>query len=363
MASIQKRTLKNGDISYRVQVRMKGHPIERATFKRLTDAKRWAQSIEAAMRERRHFKGSEAKKHTLADLIERYLEKLRREKKQRIIDAEPMLNWWRKELGYCVLADLSRALISEKLDKLSKRTVMRIDKETRKKIAVPISGGRVNRYTFALSHACTIAVNEWEWLEDNPCLKIKKQPEAKGRVRFLDDREREILLKACKKAPYPHLYNIVVLALSTGARKGEILNLRWPDIDFERGQIILHETKNKERRVLPLTGLAYDLLKSHKKIRRIDTDLLFPSQKGDKPYEIKRSWEGALKESGIENFRFHDLRHCAASYLAMNGATLAEIAEVLGHKTLQMVKRYAHLSEAHTSAVVAKMNERIFGDA
>ena len=66
-------------------------------------------------------------------------------------------------------------------------------------------------------------------------------------------------------------------------------------------------------------------------------------------------------EAKIENFRFHDLRHSAASYLAMNGASLAEIAEVLGHKTLQMVKRYAHLSEAHTAKVVAKMNESIFG--
>ncbi|MEM7618679.1 MAG: site-specific integrase, partial [Pseudomonadota bacterium] len=134
------------------------------------------------------------------------------------------------------------------------------------------------------------------------------------------------------------------------------------DIDLTRKQIVLHKTKNNERRVIPLTSHAYDLIREHKKVQRIDTDLLFPSKKGDKPYEIKKSWESALKAADIKNFRFHDLRHSAASYLAMNGASLAEIAEVLGHKTLQMVKRYAHLSDAHTSSVVESMNERIFGD-
>jgi integrase len=100
--------------------------------------------------------------------------------------------------------------------------------------------------------------------------------------------------------------------------------------------------------------------------------MYFPARKPTKnaqgkiiyqPVDIRTAWENALKKAGIEDFRFHDLRHSAASYLAMNGASLAEIAEVLGHKTLQMVKRYAHLSEAHTHSIVSKMNERIFGDA
>jgi integrase len=199
-------------------------------------------------------------------------------------------------------------------------------------------------------------------MNENPFNKIKKFSETRGRVRFLSDDERKNLLKACQEASYKPLYLIVVLALSTGARKGEIMKLKWQDIDFERRQIVLHETKNKERRVIPLTGHAYELMKEHAKVKRSDTELVFPSSKGDKPYEIKKPWLKAIKEAGIKDFRFHDLRHSAASYLAMNGASLAEIAEVLGHKTLQMVKRYAHLSEAHTSAVVSRMNERIFSD-
>ncbi len=363
MASIQKRTSPAGEISFRVQVRLKGYPEAGATFKRLTDAKRWAQATEAAMRERRYFKTSLAQKHTVADMIDRYVEKLKRERPKRYKDTATTLEWWRRNLGYCVLADLSRSVITEKLDLVANRTVERVDKETGVKRPVLISASRVNRYIAIFSHVCTVAANEWEWLEDNPVRKIKKRPEPRGRSRFLSDVERDALLEACKDAPYPYTYLIVVLAISTGMRKGEILNIRWSDVDLERGQIVLHETKNKERRVVPLTGRALALVLEHRKIRRIDTDMLFPSQRGDKAYEIKRSWEGALKRAGIENFRFHDLRHSAASYLAMNGASLAEIAEVLGHKTLAMVKRYAHMSDAHTSSVVASMNERIFGNA
>ena len=158
-------------------------------------------------------------------------------------------------------------------------------------------------------------------------------------------------------------YPIVILALSTGARLGEITSLSWENIDFDRGQIVLHETKNNERRVLPLAGHAMNILKDWSKVKRIDTPLLFPNSKySDKPIDIRSPWNTAVEKAELEDFNFHDLRHSAASYLAMNGASLSEIAEVLGHKTLQMVKRYAHLSEAHTSSVVASMNKRIFGD-
>ena len=108
--------------------------------------------------------------------------------------------------------------------------------------------------------------------------------------------------------------------------------------------------------------LAAELLRKRKKIRRADTDLVFVTPQGRKASFPQRAWDKALAEAEVEDFRFHDLRHSAASELAMSGATLAEIAEVLGHKTLAMVKRYSHLTEQHTSKVVARMNQRIFGD-
>jgi integrase len=98
------------------------------------------------------------------------------------------------------------------------------------------------------------------------------------------------------------------------------------------------------------------------KVRRIDTPLLFPSWKDPQtPMDVTKPWEAARAAAGIENFRFHDLRHTAASHLAMSGGTLLELAHVLGHRTLAMVKRYSHLTESHTGEIVEKMNRRLFG--
>ena len=125
--------------------------------------------------------------------------------------------------------------------------------------------------------------------------------------------------------------------------------------------ITLHETKNGERRVLPLVGHALELIKQLSKVRHLNCNLVFPGKNLKNPVDLRTPFANALRRADIHNFRWHDLRHSCASYLAMNGASLAEIAEVLGHKTLSMVKRYSHLSEAHTSKVVSRMNEAIFG--
>lgn len=358
MANIEKRTSSTGETSYRALVRRKGYATTSATFSRLTEAKDWARATEAAMKEKRYFKSTEAKKHTLADLIDRYLKKLQHEKPKRYKDVKSPLEWWKDQLGFVILADLSKSTLTEKIDQLSAKTVKLKDGTIKR-----ISPARVNRYLAALSHVFTVAVNEWEWLESHPMQKISKKPEPRGRVRFLDDDERKRLLTACKESRCPYLYTVVILALSTGARFNEIMRLKWQDVDLNRKQITLHETKNKERRVLPLAGHALDLIKGQNRVRHISSDLVFPAPHNPKePYKIRSSWNKALENAKIEDFRFHDLRHSAASYLAMGGASLAEIAEVLGHKTLAMVKRYAHLSEAHTHSVVASMNERIFGN-
>jgi integrase len=149
---------------------------------------------------------------------------------------------------------------------------------------------------------------------------------------------------------------------ATGARKMELLRLTWREVDLRRAQIALEQTKNRERRALPLTGLALEEVARLAKVRRLDTALLFPRADGRQPIDIRYAWAQALQEAGITDFRFHDLRHSCASYLAMSGASMVEIAAVLGHKTLQMVQRYAHLSEAHTAGVVARMTAAIFAD-
>jgi integrase len=267
-------------------------------------------------------------------------------------DQAKQLAWWRAELGTRTLADVTPAVIAEARDKLARGVTVR---------GAPRSPSTAVRYLAALSHAFAVAVKEWGWLEDSPLRKVAKPKEPRGRVRYLGDEERARLLEECRKSDSPDLYCAVVLALSTGGRRMEILSLRWGQADFARRAITLLETKNGEIRSLPLVGHAFDLMAERAKVRRIDTDLVFPGRKKNRAVDLRTPFETALKRAGIEDFRWHDLRHSAASYLAMNGATLAEIAEVLGHKTLAMVKRYAHLSQAHTTRVVEAMNTRIFG--
>ena len=377
MANIQERKSKDGKASYKVVVRLKGFPTQTATFERKTDAKKWAQQTEAAIREGRHFKTTEAKKHTLADMVDRYLRDVMPKKSAIMKKQEFQLKWWKEQIGVYVLADVTPALIAEYRDKLMLTPVERLkDKaeykkrprkqesaptKERQKVEKPRSSASVNRYLAVLSHAFTIAIKEWGWLDDSPMRKISKLKELNSVVRFLSDEERERLLLACKESKNPYLYTVVVMALSTGARKMEIMGLTWKDVDLKMEVIRLTKTKNGEFRAVPLQKHALDLVRAMSKVRRIDTDLLFPGDNPKTPAELRKPWVEALQRARVTDFRFHDLRHSAASYLAMNGATLAEIAEVLGHKTLQMVKRYAHLSEQHTSKVVASMNEKIFG--
>ena len=225
-----------------------------------------------------------------------------------------------------------------------------------------MSPASVNRYLAALSHVLTVGVREFKWLPDSQMRDVSKLKEPKGRVRFLSDEERARLLESCRESESRHLFIVVVLALSTGMRKSEILNLRWEDVDLDRPAIVLHDTKNQERRAIPLAGKAYNLILGLKGLRSNRSNYLFPSSDPDRPIDIRKSWQTALKRAVIEDFRFHDLRHTTASYLAMNGASLPEIAAVLGHKTYEMVKRYAHLSDQHTAEVLERMNEKIFGD-
>jgi integrase len=191
--------------------------------------------------------------------------------------------------------------------------------------------------------------------------KVRKPKEPRGRVRFLSDDERHALLAACQQSRNPHLSLVVVLAVSTGGRRGELLALTWQYVDLKRGLLTFHDTKNGESRSVPLTGAALDLMRQHAKVRRLDTSLVFPTPTGEKPLGMRDAFENAVQRAGIVNFHFHDLRHTAASYLAMNGAGLREIADILGHKTLAIVQRYAHLTEAYTRSVVERMNTAIFG--
>ena len=183
-------------------------------------------------------------------------------------------------------------------------------------------------------------------------------PENQGKVRFLVRDERDRLLAVCRDARSAFLYPVVVLALATSMRKGEILKLRWADVDLEARSVVLHETKNGERRRVSLLAFAVDALRSWGKLRQLNDDREFPITTGALDY----AWQKARADAELNDFRFHDLRHTTGSYLAMGRCSPLEIAEVLGHKSLAMVKRYAHLWEDHTKSVVERMNASLFKD-
>lgn len=352
MANIESRSADDGSVSYRVKVRLKGHPTVSATFARITDAKRWTQATEAAIREGRYFKTAESKRHTLADLVDRYIKEVLPHKPKNGANTRQQLLWWKSKLGAYTLADVTGPTIVRFRNELQATTTRR------RRMMSPAT---VVRYLAALSHAFTVAVKDWGWVDDSPLRKVTKPREPRGRERFLSDDERQLLLEACRESSSKFLYSVVVLAISTGMRSGEIMTLRWPQVDLIQGRILLNATKNDTSRAVPLTGHALALLQELGKVRRIDTHLIFFGSNPNRPVDLKKPWTTAVTKAKLVDFRFHDLRHSAASYLAMNGATTIEIAAVLGHKTLQMVKRYSHLANSHTASVVTAMNDKIFG--
>ncbi len=200
MATITLRPQADGSKSYRVDIRLKGHSRQQATFERLTDAKRWAAATESAIREGRHFPTPEAKRHSLTDVIERYTREVLPTKKDGPHQTR-QLAWWKAQIGKRTLADVTPALIAETPDRLAAQPTPR---------GPTASLSTVVRYLAALSHAFTIAVKEWQWVESNPLAKVSKPKEPRGRVRFPSDEEREGLLAACKTSRSPDLYPAVI---------------------------------------------------------------------------------------------------------------------------------------------------------
>lgn len=373
MATIEKRDRKKGTI-FKAVVRLKGFPVQRKSFKRLTDAKMWVQQTEASIR-KGEFQNviKTAGKKTLREVITRYRKEILPRKSEGTQRAESThLDYWESAFGDYALSNIAADNIAEKMAELEAIGYSRKIKLEEGEKANPIQRSlrTLKYYRHTLGMLFKFA-KQWGWTGHSPVDGVNKITRLKNeRVRYLSDEERKDLLKACEASENKQLYPIVVFALSTGARKGEIMNLTLADIDLARNRAILRETKNGETRGVPIAPHLRELLvREIKQAKALYKDLdiknqpqwLFPRPDGMEPIYFRKAWYNALENAGIKNFRFHDLRHSTASYLAMGGASPLDIAAVLGHKTLQMVKRYAHLSESHTSNIVKQMSDRIFG--
>lgn len=349
MATFEKRVGKSGKATWRVRVRRQSGPWLTKSFPRKQEAEAWARSIETKLDAGEAVPSAEARKRTLGDAIDRYLTVTLPQSKHRKNAPEQtrLLTWWKGRLGERPLASITPGVIAEVRDELTQATNRKGE---------PLSGATINRRITALSAVMRVAVKEYGWLTKNPVPNVTRLADSKGRERFLSEAEREALLAACLASSCAALHPLVSLALATGGRKGELLGLEWKDVDLTRRVVRFRDTKNGESRTVPLATTAVDSLAAWGK-DRLKVGGVFP----DQPGTIQKAWEAARAEAKLEDFRFHDLRHSAASYLAMSGASLMDIAAILGHKTLAMVKRYSHLSEQHTAAAVDRMAERFLG--
>jgi len=320
MASIRKIKSKNGTIKWTAKVVRKGHPKKYATFKLHQDAKKWADKTETDILELRYFGKLPSRNYTFNELADKYIKDIIPSKGRHGKIQLQHLNWWKKELGHMLLQAVTAPVITE-----SKNRLMGKDYTPGKKF----SNATIVRYLGTLSCLFTFAVDELEWAEKSPVSKVKKPKEPRGIVRYLNESEKERLLQACKDSKNIYLYTVVTIAISIGMRLSEIMNLTWDDVDFENRTIIIHKTKNGERRPVPLVHKAFDTLlmvSEMKMVFGIKTNLVFPSTQKPwsrgrrKPQYIDKAWKAALEESGVKNFRFHDLRHTCASYMAMEGA-------------------------------------------
>lgn len=348
MATIEKRVGKGGT-TWRVRVRRLAGPPLTKSFDRKTDAEAWARGIESKLDAGEHVATSEARKRTVADAIDQYLKvTLPRAKHRKNADEqERLLGVWRELLGDRALVGLTPAVVAEARDELAQR---------RNRAGKPITGATVNRHLTALSAVLTVATKEYGWIQKNPVANVTRLEDSKGRERFLSEAERQALLVECDKSECAALGPLVRLALATGARKGELVGLDWANVSLERRTVRFLDTKNGDSRTVPLAPTAVDVLKAWKK-GRLPVGGVFPLSID----QIDKPWREARAAAGLGDFRFHDLRHSAASYLAMSGASLMDIAAILGHKTLAMVKRYSHLSEQHTTAAVDRMAAKFLG--
>jgi len=276
------------------------------------------------------------------------------------------VEFWSKTIGEIKLRDLDSDTIADVLEEFATQPVRKYigkDAEGRRlyRDHHQRSGKTVNRYRTTLSAVLTWAKQKrltprgWR----NPCHDVKGAPEGAGRVRFLSIEERDRLLKVSRISAWPKLYLLILMAITTGARRGELLGLRYRDLELPEakdatGTATLPRTKNGDARVLVLTPAVIAEIKRHG--TGLPEALLFPGKfRREQPYSINEAWSRAVKNARLENFKFHDLRHTHASYLAQSGASLLEIADSLGHRTMAMVKRYSHLSTDSKARLIGRV--------
>jgi integrase len=323
MASI--RELPSG--KFQVQVRHRGMRPVAKSFNTKSEAARFGRLLESEIDRGVFVDRSEAQRATLGELIDRYLAEVTPLKKSARREAQ-RLNTLKKHFGAVAPAALQSAHIAAYRDA---------------RLKTGLAGATVVKEINSLSHLLDVAIKDWGMaLHANPAKLVRRPPVARGRERRLMAGEEAKLFTACTQSRAPMLAPVVRFAIETGMRIGEILALQWRYVDMTQRVATLPDTKTGDARQVPLSTAAIaaiSVLPRHFKNGRV----FWTWSRAD---SLENAWRRAVKAAGIEDLRFHDLRHEAVSRLFELGLNPMEVAAISGHKTLQMLKRYTHLRAA-----------------
>ncbi len=262
--------------------------------------------------------------------------------------AQEYLRWVEKQKAYCNKKTYIRLLTEDfgnlNVSDLDTRAFERFQTKHLK----THKPGTTNLVIGCLKHLIRKGV-DWGMATEETLKQVRKVEYEKAdnkRLRFLTIEECQTLIECCA----PHLRPIVTVALHTGMRRGEILGLKWEQVDLRHGFILLDKTKNKERREIPIDNTLRELFEEIP--HSVESIYVFTDKNGNPYKKVTRSFNTALRKAEIRDFRFHDLRHTFASHLVMAGVDLTSVKELLGHKTLNMTMRYSHLSQGHKRKAV-----------
>jgi len=302
-----------------------GQQVRRSTD---TTERRLAEAILAKITvdivEGRYFEKREEQERTFAELMDRYL-------KEHAVKqmSKRSFNGYTKNLlpffkGYTLAQITPKRIVAYKA----------------KRYADGVAPATINRELACMKKAFNLAIREWEWCRENPVARVSMEKERNRRDRWLSTGEEDRLLQVAR----PWLKDIILFALNTGMRMGEIRELTWEGVDLFRKTVTVFRSKNGERRTIPINSLVLDVLKSKAKVRSVKSDYVFPSETYTllDDSHLRRAFRGAMKLAHIERFHFHDLRHTFATRLVQAGIDLYKVQCLLGHKSSIMTQRYAH---------------------
>lgn len=353
MSTIIEKQNKDGSFSIKAIVRYKGvfltktFPIKANRKKTVkNEAEDWARDIETQIDNGTYRREEKKQNIRTADAIDRYIKDLKPKH-------ESYLLWFKKEIGHIPIRNLNRSDLKNcrtKLQNKSKEVPIKGKLGHGKVTKELISNSCVNRYLAYFSSFLTHCVLEYEILETNPMigakLKLKENEPRKRWLKELD--ERQSLLQLCKETDY-ELYLCVLIALITGARKSEVLNLTWKNTDLENKAIYFLNTKNGDDRTIPIPDFLYNELKTFhkqlltKKIRSLKDDFLFMTDDcKPKMQLIDKLFPSIIEKWKYEKITFHGLRHTYISISSLLGINQSILKKIVGHKFDSVTGGYTH---------------------